>query len=125
MHEMGIANSILEAVASELRRRPEARPTRVGVRVGELAAIDAESLRFCFDALSRDTNLEGLQLEIESCPRLHRCDSCQRDFIVRDYEFACPQCGSPATKCISGDELELAYLEVEENEPSALAEKSS
>jgi hydrogenase nickel incorporation protein HypA/HybF len=125
MHEMGIANSILEAVAAELRRRPEARATRVGVRIGELAAIDAESLRFCFDALSRDTNLEGLQLEIESCPRLHRCDPCQRDFIVRDYEFACPQCGSPATKCISGDELELAYLEVEENEPSALAEKSS
>jgi hydrogenase nickel incorporation protein HypA/HybF len=125
MHEMGIANSILEAVASEMRRHPEVHATKVGVRIGELAAIDAESLRFCFDALSHGTNLEGLRLEIESCPRLHRCDPCQQEFIVRDYDFACPQCGSSGTKCISGDELELAYLEVEGNEPSVLAEKSS
>ena len=125
MHEMGIANSILEAVAAEMRRYPEARATKVAVRVGELAALDAESLRFCFEALSHDTKLEGLQLEIESCPRLHRCDQCEQDFVVRDYEFACPQCGSSATKCISGDELELAYVEVEENEQSAFAEKSS
>jgi len=125
MHEMGIANSILEAVATEVRRRPGSRASRVGVRIGELAAIDADSLTFCFDALSRDTDLEGLQLEIEVCPRRHRCDPCSETFDVHDYEFACPKCGSVQTKFVSGDELELAYLEVEENESSALAEKSS
>jgi len=125
MHEMGIANSILEAVATELRRYPGARASKVGVRIGELAAIDADSLRFCFDALARDTDLEGLQLQIEACPRRHRCDPCSETFDVHDYEFACPKCGSMQTKFVSGDELELAYLEVEEHEPSALAEKSS
>ena len=125
MHEMGIANSILEAVATELRRHPGSRASKVGVRIGELAAIDADSLRFCFDALSRDTDLEGLQLQIEVCPRRHSCDPCSETFAVHDYEFACPKCGSLQTRFVSGDELELAYLEVEENEPSALAEKSS
>jgi len=125
MHEMGIANSILEAVATEVRRHPGSRASKVGVRIGELAAIDADSLRFCFDALSRDTDLEGLQLQIEICPRRHRCDPCSETFDVHDYEFACPKCGSMHTKFVSGDELELAYLEVEEHEPSALAEKSS
>jgi hydrogenase nickel incorporation protein HypA/HybF len=125
MHEMGIANSILEAVATEVRRHPGSRASKVGVRIGELAAIDADSLSFCFDALSRDTDLEGLQLEIEVCPRRHRCDPCGETFDVRDYEFACPKCGSLQTKFVSGDELELAYLEVEDHEPSALAEKSS
>lgn len=125
MHEMGIANSILEAVTTELRRYPRSRASKVGVRIGELAAIDADSLRFCFDALARDTDLEGLQLQIEVCPRRHRCDPCSETFEVHDYEFACPKCGSMQTKFVSGDELELVYLEVEENEPSALAEKSS
>jgi hydrogenase nickel incorporation protein HypA/HybF len=97
----------------------------VGVRIGELAAIDADSLSFCFDALSRDTDLEGLQLQIEVCPRRHCCDPCSETFEVHDYEFTCPKCGSAQTRFISGDELELAYLEVEENEPSALAAKSS
>jgi len=125
MHEMGIANSILEAVASEMRRHRETRATKVGVRIGELTAVDAESLRFCFEALSRDTDLEGLQLEIELCPRRHRCDPCGQTFSVRDYDFACPQCGTMETKYVSGDELELAYVEVEQNEPSALAKESS
>ncbi len=125
MHEMGIANSILEAVATEVHRHPGSRVSKVGVRIGELAAIDADSLSFCFDALSRDTDLEGLQLQIEVCPRRHRCDSCSETFEVHDYEFACPKCSSTQTKFVSGDELDLAYLEVEENEPSALAEKSS
>jgi hydrogenase nickel incorporation protein HypA/HybF len=125
MHEMGMANSILEAVATELRRHPGSRASKVGVRIGELAAIDADSLRFCFDALARDTDLEGLQLQIEACPRRHRCDPCSETFDVHDYEFACPKCESMQTKFVSGDELELAYLEVEEHEPNALAEKSS
>lgn len=125
MHEMGIANSILEAVTTEVRHHPGSKASKVGVRIGELAAIDVDSLRFCFDALSRDTDLEGLQLQIEVCPRRHHCDPCGKTFDVHDYDFACPKCGSMQTKYVSGDELELSYLEVEENEPSALAEKSS
>lgn len=125
MHEMGIANSILEAVQKEAQRYPGARATRVGVRIGELAAVDADALTFCLDALSRDTDLQGLQLEIEVSPRRHRCAACDRTFVVRDYDCRCPQCQKFATECISGDELELAYVEVEEDEPSVVERKSS
>jgi hydrogenase nickel incorporation protein HypA/HybF len=125
VHEMGIANSILEAVQKEAARYRGARATKVGVRVGELAAIDAEALRFCFEVLSRDTDLDGLQLDIEICPRRHRCPDCDCTFIVRDYDCRCPQCSKLATECVSGDELELAYVEVEEDEPSAVGKESS
>ena len=125
MHEMGIANSILDAVRTEMLRRPDGRATKVGVRIGELAAIDAESLRFCFDALKRETDLDELELEIELCPRRHRCGHCGNEFTVRDYDFACPQCQEFARECLSGDELELAYVEVEEHEPSTAGTQSS
>jgi hydrogenase nickel incorporation protein HypA/HybF len=125
VHEMGIANSILEAVRKEARKHPAARATKVGIRIGELAAIDAEALKFCFEVLSRDTELDGLQLEIELCPRRHRCGHCDQIFIVREYDCRCPECHNLAAECISGDELELAYVEVEENEPSAVGTKSS
>jgi hydrogenase nickel incorporation protein HypA/HybF len=114
MHEMGIANSVLEAVRTEMGRHPGTYPCKVGVRIGEMAAIDQEALRFCFEAITLDTDLESLELEIEVCPRRHRCQVCGRDFVVRDYDSRCPQCTSLETTCISGDELELAYLEVEE-----------
>jgi hydrogenase nickel incorporation protein HypA/HybF len=121
---MGIANSILEAVAKELRRYPETRASKVGVRIGELAAVDPESLQFCFGALSRETEFESLTLEIEFVPRRHRCQTCAAEFDVHDYRFQCPQCGGLESECIAGEELDLAYVEVEENAESTVGTKS-
>jgi hydrogenase nickel incorporation protein HypA/HybF len=125
MHEMGIANSVLHAVRTEVARYPGAIPCVVGLKVGELAAIDADALRFCFDALIRDTDLASLRLAIELCPRRHRCAACGLEFAVHDYEFQCPGCAVPAPECIGGDELELAYIEVDDHEPSAVGKESS
>ena len=123
MHEMGIANSVLEAVRKEMRRYPEARPAKVGLRIGEMAAVDQESLRFCFEALTAGTDVEGLQLEIELCPRRHRCKDCGKEFNVADYDFQCEACGAVNSECISGDQLELAYVEIED-EPRTVGAKS-
>jgi hydrogenase nickel incorporation protein HypA/HybF len=122
---MGIAHSVLEAVRTEMLRYPGTYPTKVCVRIGELTAIDEESLRFCFDAMCHDTELESLKLEVEICPRRHRCVACRQEFTVRHYEFICPQCGSPETQCCGGDELELGYLEVEEYGTSTVGTKST
>ena len=116
MHEIGIANSILDAVRTEAACHPGAIPRKVAVRIGELAAVDDEALRFAFDVLTRDTELESLQLEIESCPRRQRCGACGTEFNVASYEIKCPQCGKERTECIGGEQLELAYLEMDEQE---------
>jgi len=125
MHELGIANSVLEAVRSEMTRYPGNYPCKVGVRIGEMAAIDQDALRFCFEAIIRETDLEPLELSIEVCPRRHRCLVCERDFVVRNYDSRCPHCASLDTTCVSGDELELAYLEVDEYGPRAVGAKST
>ena len=119
MHEMGISNSVIKAVRAEAARYPGSHPRRVGLRIGELAAVDPEALRFCFQALTRETDLESLELEIEIHPRHHRCRECGTEFNVKDFDFACQQCGAADSECISGDELEMAYLELEEHETSA------
>jgi hydrogenase nickel incorporation protein HypA/HybF len=122
---MGIANSVLEAVRTEMGLHPGTYPCKVEVRIGEMAAIDPDALRFCFEAIIIGTDLESLELGIEVCPRRHRCQVCGREFVVRDYDSRCPQCASLETTCISGDELELAYLEIEEYGPSAVGAKST
>src|SRR5690348_13067574 len=125
MHEMGVANSILEGVAAELRRRPGSRATKVGVRIGEMAGVDPDALNFAFEALTLETPLQGLVLDVEFHPRRHRCRDCARIFEVRDFDLECPGCRSFNSECISGDELEFAYLEVEEDEPCTAGRKSS
>jgi len=115
MHELSIANSILEAVRKERERLNGARVTKVGVRIGELAGVDPEALTFGFEVLVKDTDLEPLALEIESTLRRHECPQCKQVFTVVDYKLDCPACGATPTRSIGGDELELAYLEVEES----------
>jgi hypothetical protein len=56
MHEMGIAASVLKAVREENVRYPGRRAVKVGLRIGEFADVDTESLRFCFEALSLADN---------------------------------------------------------------------
>ena len=114
MHELSIANSILETVRAEAQQRPGVRIVKVGVRVGELSGVVPEALSFGFEALVRGTDLEPLTLEIEFCPRRHRCARCGQIFSVPDYTVACPDCGEAGTEFVSGDELHISFLEIEE-----------
>jgi hydrogenase nickel incorporation protein HypA/HybF len=116
MHEIGIASSILDAVRTEAACHPGTIARKVVVRIGELAAVDDQALRFAFDVLTRDTELASLQLGIEVCPRRQRCGACGTEFNVASYEIKCPQCGEERTECVGGEQLELAYLEMDEQE---------
>jgi|SRR5450755_758958 Zn finger protein HypA/HybF involved in hydrogenase expression len=64
MHEMGIASSIYEAACTEARRHPGHRAVKVGVLIGEYAGVDTESLRFCFEVLTKGPEMAPLELDI-------------------------------------------------------------
>ena len=114
MHEMAIATSVLEAAESEVLRHPGARLIKVGVRIGEWSGVEPESLRFCFECLVAGEEPSPPALEIEVCPRHNRCPACGGEFRVENYNTSCPACGNIDTRAVCGDELELAFLELEE-----------
>ena len=84
MHEMGIANSVLDAIRAETRRFPGGHIYKVGLRIGELAGVNPDAMSFCFEALVRGTELEPLALEIEYCPRRYQCRSCGHSYARND-----------------------------------------
>jgi hydrogenase nickel incorporation protein HypA/HybF len=113
MHELGIAASILDSVEAETGRRSGSHISKVGIRVGELSGVDPDALQFGFECLVKDTGFEPLVLEIESVPRVQRC-RCGHEFRMMDYDPHCPRCGEFMTECVSGDELEIVFMEVDE-----------
>jgi len=64
MHEMGIAASILEAAEKESRLYPGHWAAKVGVVIGEYAGVDTESLRFCFEVLTKGQQPAPVELDI-------------------------------------------------------------
>ena len=117
MHELGIATSILETLQKEAARRPGLRFEKVGLRIGEVAGIDFDALTFGWEAIVKDTPWEAITLEIESVARKNRCEQCGWIFEVHDItQLNCPRCNAFPTFNVSGDELEIAYIEGEESE---------
>ena len=111
MHELGIAAAILEQAQGA--REGAGRLARVGVRVGALSGVDPDALRFGFDVLARDADPQGIALDVERVEHRRRCESCG-DFESPELLAACPRCGSTGTTLLAGDELVLAWVEVEE-----------
>ena len=114
MHELGIAESILNRAKQESAQRGGARVTKVGVRIGELSGVDPAALSFGWEVLVKDTVMEGLSLEIDYRKRVQRCTACAREFETNMLFSACPGCGHNRTVLISGDELDITFIELED-----------
>ncbi|MCS7047808.1 MAG: hydrogenase maturation nickel metallochaperone HypA [Verrucomicrobiae bacterium] len=110
MHEMSIVAALIDEVRQHTSKHPGARVSVVRLRVGALRQVIPEWLQFCFVTATRDTDLAGVELEIEPVPARARCRLCQRTFAVEDSWFECPGCGALGGELIQGNELELVSL---------------
>jgi len=113
MHELSIAQGILEIVQQYVPESQAAGVRSVKVRVGPLSGIVPESLDFSFEAIVSGTPWQAAKLDIEHTrARLH-CSVCAADFETRELVFCCPECGCPEIRMVSGTELEVVEIETE------------
>jgi hydrogenase nickel incorporation protein HypA/HybF len=112
MHELSIAQSMLEVIESNVTENGYTRCTAVTVRAGLLSAVDEEALRFAFETLSEQTAHSGSTLSVERTFPTAKCD-CGCSFKVTEMMYACPDCGAVTAALSGGDELEVIKLEVE------------
>ena len=112
MHEMAIAQSLLDIVLQHAARQP-GRVTRVKLQVGQMTQVVPEALEFGFQALAQGTAAEKATLEIEIIPLSVHCEGCGQTAFLETYRFLCPKCQSPQVKLLTGRELAVEYLEVE------------
>jgi hydrogenase nickel incorporation protein HypA/HybF len=113
MHELSLAQNIIEIVQDIIKDRNGAEVTEVGVDIGELVAVIPESLEFCYDTLVEETPLKGSRLKINIIPLIGICKSCQKEFHIEHMAFTCPHCKSPSITVNQGQELKISYLEVD------------
>jgi len=113
VHELAIAESLLEIIVDESKRHGLERINKVRLQIGKFAAVVPESLTFCFELVSRDTVASGALIEIENVGITARCDQCNFSFEVQDQVFLCPRCGEPALELLSGRELSVMSIEGE------------
>jgi len=107
MHELSIAQDVVETVLGRLDRRV----TGVRLEVGPLSGVLPDSLRFCFDVACSGTSLEGAWLDIVETPARARCRACSAEFEPVTALPLC-RCGSADVATLSGTELRITAVEV-------------
>lgn len=114
MHELSIAQSLLNIVVDEAERHGVGSLKRVGVKLGAFSAVVPDSLRFCWDLIIEDTLAAGSELVIEEVPLKGVCHACGAELDMSEPVFECPACGSADMELTQGQELMVAYIETED-----------
>ena len=114
---MSIAQSIIQIVKEQLAQMDHpGHVTQINLKVGKLRAVVPESLEFCFSATAEGTVMEKAQLHIEGVPVKIVCQACQAAFDLDVPLFACTECGASDVRIVSGDELHIDSIEIEDLE---------
>ena len=112
MHEMSLAESIVQIVEDTARANGGGRVARVLLEVGRLAGVEIEALRFCFDAASRTSLAEGAALAIEEPDGQAWCLPCGESVTLSGLTDPCPRCGSYQLQVTGGTQLRVREIEM-------------
>ncbi len=113
MHEMSIAQSLIEVIKEEMQKHDAKTLRSVRLNIGEMTAVVPDALSFCFEVATTGTELEGVRLIMDIIPLKGFCHKCKSEFEIKDYTFICPSCLSTKIETIAGQNLSIVEIEVD------------
>ena len=112
MHEMALAEGIVQIVEETARANAAASVRAVHLRIGALSSVEPAALRFSFDAVTRGTVADGARLEMITTPGRAWCLPCGETVDLARRGDACPRCGSYQLQVTQGDEMRVSEIEI-------------
>jgi len=113
MHELSIAEAIIESTLEETSKHDGGRVEEVGIRIGSLSGVMPDALEFAYLIVVRDTSLKGSRIKMEIVPAAGTCSDCGTPCSFEMTPFACPSCGSFKIELQGGYELDISYIKIE------------
>ncbi len=113
MHEMSLAEGVLQLVEETAKREGARRVKTVVLEIGRLSSVEPESLRFCFEAVTRDSVAAGAELSIIEVAGSGWCMSCAETVALAEVFGECPQCGGFQVQATGGTEMRVKEIEIE------------
>ncbi len=115
MHEMSVAQNIIDIVLQHLPDQNAHTVKSVNVKIGKMAGIVPDSLEFSFRVIAADTPcMIDAELKMQLVPLIIRCNGCTKETNIDDPVFMCPGCNSADVTVLSGTELQVSEIEIED-----------
>ncbi len=113
MHELSLMEALRHQALLAAQAEGAQRIAAISLRVGELAGVEVEALRFAFPVVMAGTIAARAELRIEIEPAECHCAVCDAPFPAPDGCCDCPRCGTISLRLLRGRDLRLLALEVE------------
>ncbi len=113
MHEMSLAENILQIVEGAAREQGFAQVKEIRLEIGELAGVEVEALRFCLDAVLRDSVAAQARIEYLTLPGRGWCMQCSESVPIATLYDPCPRCGGWQVQATEGMQMRVKDLLVE------------
>ncbi len=127
MHEYSVMNQLISALLEGLedQEREMERIKEVRLEVGELTFLGEDQLNFAFETLSKDSILEGAELNIEKVDSEIYCEECgykggieysnYPSFHYNVPVISCPECEAKP-EIVKGKETKIVGVTAVEKE---------
>ncbi|MDD4881477.1 MAG: hydrogenase maturation nickel metallochaperone HypA [Gallionellaceae bacterium] len=113
MHEMSLAEGVLQIVEAAVAETRCQRVKEVRLEIGALSGVEVEALRFCMDVVLRNSPAEGAAVVFETLPGQGWCMQCADTVAIGALYEACPRCGSYQVQPTGGMEMRVKDLLVD------------
>ncbi len=123
MHELSVMTQLVSSLLDELDDKDIKNVSEVDIEIGELTFLGDEQLKFAYETLSKETILEGSELNIRKLSSKINCENCGYEGGVNysddpafHYEvpvISCPECDSKPT-IVQGKETKIVSVRVKE-----------
>jgi len=113
MHELSVCQGMLHQVSDIAAEHAARSVSSITIRIGPLSGVEPALLAQAFPIASAGTVASDAELRIESLPVRVSCETCGAETDAAANRLLCGACGDWHTRLISGDELLLASVELE------------
>ncbi|MBQ2832130.1 hydrogenase maturation nickel metallochaperone HypA [Methanobrevibacter sp.] len=120
MHELSMAQGIINAVLETAESNNATEVTEVTVEIGRLAMINPEQLQFMLGVLVENTIMEDAKVSIEDVPAEIECEDCNfKGVAVLDESdhyaplVKCPECDSLKVEVLNGKDIVVKNIIIE------------
>ena len=112
MHELSLIEAVRDQALAAARAGGATRITAISLRIGSLAGVEPEALRFVHTVVMAGTIAAGAELRIDIEAAECHCTACDAPFPAPDGCCDCPRCGAISRQLLRGRDLRLLTLEV-------------
>ena len=114
MHELSVCLSLLREVERIARENNAGRVTRISVTVGPLSGVEPDLLQNAYPMAVAGTIAEDAEFEIDVAGVVVKCSQCGAESAAKPNRLLCAHCGDFRTNLVSGDEMVLKSLELDD-----------